>query len=564
MTPEVTGLADELLALSFRQSPLSAALLGLDEVDGDLEDLSSDAEHELIGAFEQVVSRARAVVQGERPALREESELVALDHISLTASARATRLRVPLVGFTVSNYYAAPLSNLIAVLPQLPLDTTSRHDRYLRRLEAMPTFLQQAADRHRASLSVGHTPTERGVRVAIAQLDDVANDPDLSGVRRRVDGPERDAFAASQGRIIEERVLPALETYRACLSEELRGRGRADENPGLCWLDGGAEMYGQLVGYHTWSDRTAQEVHELGLGLVDQLKVEFSTIGDRLWSTGDFSEICTRILTDPALHFDSSEEILATAIGAVRRAEEQAPKWFGVVPKEPCAVSPIPDALASGSAVAYYFGGALDGSRPGTYFVNTTRPEMRNRHVAESIAYHEAVPGHHFQLTIAQEMTSAHLVLRVTRDGTNAEGWGLYSERLADEMGLYSDDVSRLGMLTTDAMRAARLVVDTGLHALGWSRQRAIDWMCANVPLAEIEIVQEVDRYIVSPGQALSYMFGRIEIEHCRRRSEAKLGARFDLRSFHDLVLTTGPVALPALSAAVARWTDSGPGVRTA
>jgi uncharacterized protein (DUF885 family) len=277
-------------------------------------------------------------------------------------------------------------------------------------------------------------------------------------------------------------------------------------------------------------------------------------VGERVWGISEYAAVRERLLSDPALRFTSSEEILSTAIAAVRHAEAAAPDWFALVPSTPCAVSPIPDALADGAAVAYYYGGALDGSRPGTYFVNTTKAQQRDRHTAESIAYHEAVPGHHFQLTIAQEMANSHLLFRVTRDVANAEGWGLYSERLADEMGLYTSDVSRLGMMTTDAMRAARLVVDTGLHALQWSRQRAIDWMVANVPMTPIEITQEIDRYIMIPGQALSYMHGRIEIEACRSRAAAELGASFDLRQFHDMVLATGPVALPAFSAAVRRW----------
>jgi uncharacterized protein (DUF885 family) len=173
--------------------------------------------------------------------------------------------------------------------------------------------------------------------------------------------------------------------------------------------------------------------------------------------------------------------------------------------------------------------------------------------MAEAVAFHEAVPGHHFQLTIAQE-ESGHVVFSVFGDTASAEGWGLYAERLADEMGLYSGDLARLGMLSTDAWRAARLVVDTGLHALGWSRQEAIDWMASHVPMSQLEVESEVDRYIVMPGQALSYMVGRLELESLRRGASERLGERFVVRDFHDLVLRTGPVALPALRSAVDRW----------
>jgi uncharacterized protein (DUF885 family) len=558
MNADVEALADELVALSFRQSPVSAAMLGLDEIEGDLEDLSESAERDARSSFEAIAAKASALrhAQGDVGAY-EGPDILAIDHVRLTAAARANRLQVPLTGFTVSNYYSAPLPSMIAVFPQLSVDSSLRRDRYVRRLRALPTYLEQAAQRHRDAVASGATPTARGVRVAIQQVDDVLGDPDLRGLRRRGVDDTTGAFGAAQDKAIAELVRPALSTYREVLSNDMLARGRPDEKCGMSWMTGGDEMYRRLIEFSTWSDRSAEDIHSTGLAMIEQLKGEFAEVGTRLWGTDDYAAIRDRILTDPALRFDTSEEILATAIEAVRRAEAEAPNWFGLTPKDPCAVSPIPEALASGAAVAYYYGGALDGSRPGTYFVNTTKPEIRNRHVAQSVAFHEACPGHHFQLTIAQEMAGAHLVFRVTRDGTNAEGWGLYSERLAHEMGLYTDDIALLGMLTTDAMRAARLVVDTGLHALGWSRQQAIGWMTANVPLGEPDIVQEIDRYIVSPGQALSYMFGRLELDRLRKMAREELGESFDLRAFHDMVLVTGPVALPAFTAAVERWVDS-------
>jgi uncharacterized protein (DUF885 family) len=475
MDPPVELLADALLATSFRHSPLNAAMLGLDEVDGDLDPISSEEELVLVERYEGIAASAEDSFEAlAATPIDGDLDRLALDHIRLTARAKARRLRLPLAGFTVSNYYAAPLANALAVLPQLPLQSAARQDRYLRRLRALAPYLEAVAQRHREAAAIGLVPTRRGVLAAIAQLDAMAADPELGGVRRHDDGLD-DTFTAAQDLAISEAVRPALALYRSCLSDELLELGRPDDACGLSWLPGGADIYRQLIEQFTWSARSGEEVHAVGLELIERLKEEFAEVGGRLWGTTDFDAIRDRILTDASLHFDTSEEILATAIEAVRRAESVAPEWFGLVPHEPCTVSPIPEALATGSAVAYYYGGALDGSRPGTYFVNTTKPEQRNRHVAESIAYHEAVPGHHFQLTIAQEMTGSHLVFRVTRDVANSEGWGLYSERLADEMGLYSDDIARLGMLTTDAMRAARLVVDTGLHALGWSRQQAID-----------------------------------------------------------------------------------------
>ena len=206
---------------------------------------------------------------------------------------------------------------------------------------------------------------------------------------------------------------------------------------------------------------------------------------------------------------------------------------------------------------AYYMPGAIDGSRSGTYYLNTSKPEERHRYAAEDIAFHEAVPGHHFQLTIAMESKDLAPARQVLYDTACAEGWGLYSERLADEMGLYSDDLARMGLFAADTWRASRLVVDTGLHALGWTRQKAVDWMAEHTPLPRMEIESEVDRYISFPGQALAYMVGRCEIVRLRTAAAEGLGERFDLREFHDLVLRVGILPLPALARTVERWVHS-------
>jgi uncharacterized protein (DUF885 family) len=551
MNDDVSTLADEIVATHFRHSPLSAFLMGLDDVEGTLEDLSEGERGELIARYQSISARSRARLEEE--AVLDQRDVLTLDHIAQTSDAYAERLASPSIEFTITNFSTAPFAGLISVLPQLPIGTPARCARYLACLGDIPRFLDQAAARHREGISAGLTPTARGTRYALEQIDRFLSMDDYSGVRRQSVDLQ---FAGDQDRMIADFVVPAVMAYRGVIEHELAPHGRPDERCGLHWLPGGAEIYEQRVRQYTWSTQTPQEVHDLGLSLISRLQAEFVEVGGRLWGVTEFEEVRGRLVSDPELRFDTSDEILATAIAAVRHAEEVAPRFFGVVPKEPCSVSPIPDALAESAAVAYYYGGAVDGSRPGTYFVNTSKPTKRARYSAEAVAFHEAVPGHHFQLTIAQEF-GAHLVYRVTRDVANSEGWGLYTERLADEMGLYSSDVARLGMLTADAMRAARLVVDTGLHALGWSRQEAIDWMISTFPMPEIEVIQETDRYIMAPGQALAYMFGRLEIEATRRRASERLGGRFELREFHDMVLATGPIALPAFSAAADRWVES-------
>ena len=229
---------------------------------------------------------------------------------------------------------------------------------------------------------------------------------------------------------------------------------------------------------------------------------------------------------------------------------------FATVPAAPCVVAPVPEAEEAGMTSAYYMPGAIDGSRPGTYYLNTSQPEKRHRYAAEDIAFHEAVPGHHFQLTIAMESKDLAPARQVLFDTACAEGWGLYAERLADEMGLYSDDLARLGLFAADSWRASRLVVGTGLHAMGWTRQYAVDWLAAHTPLPSLEVETEIDRYISFPGQALAYMVGRREIVRLRAEAAQRLGARFDLREFHDLVLRAGILPLPALARTVERWVE--------
>jgi uncharacterized protein (DUF885 family) len=275
--------------------------------------------------------------------------------------------------------------------------------------------------------------------------------------------------------------------------------------------------------------------------------------GSDLFGTSDIFEIFEH-LNDASLRYRSREEMLEHAQRVVAAAEAEAPKWFATVPDVACTVAAVPEAEEAGMATAYYMPGAIDGSRPGTYYLNTSRPENRHRYVAEDIAFHEAVPGHHFQLTIAMESKDLAPARQVLGDTACAEGWGLYAERLADEMGLYTDDLARMGLFAADAWRASRLVVDTGLHALGWSRRHAVNWMADHTPLPRTEVEIEIDRYISYPGQALAYMVGRREIVRLRAEATERLGRRFDLREFHDLVLRAGILPLPALGRTVERW----------
>jgi len=280
---------------------------------------------------------------------------------------------------------------------------------------------------------------------------------------------------------------------------------------------------------------------------VAKLADEYRALGPEVVGTDDLEQIFDAMRTDPKLHFEHADELVEQSKVALARAEAAMGDWFEV-PKAPCAVEGT-----QVGAKAFYFAPATDGSRGGTFFVNTEDPSSWGRFELEAMAFHEGVPGHHLQLAIAAELPDTVPVFRRhLHNSAYAEGWGLYSERLSDEMGLYSASIDRMGMYSADSMRACRLVVDTGLHALGWSRQQAIDYMVANSPLTEGVCRPEVDRYICVPGQATSYMVGRLEIERIRHRAEQRQGDRFDVRRFHSAVLDGGSLPLGVLDRVVA------------
>jgi uncharacterized protein (DUF885 family) len=356
---------------------------------------------------------------------------------------------------------------------------------------------------------------------------------------------------------VRDRVKPAFARYHAFLRERIRPAARPQDKPGLAALPGGVASYTSMIKVHTSLAWTPEEVHALGLAEIARIRGELSALGTKVLGTSDVAAIQKTLRGDPAMHFTTAEEIEAKAREALARAEAKMGDWFGILPKAPCEVKRMSDLEAPQSTIAYYQQPSTDGSRPGLYMINTYAPTTRPRYEAEALAFHEAVPGHHLQIAIAQELGDLPDFRK--HGGTTAfsEGWGLYSERLADEMGLYSGDFDRFGTLSFEAWRASRLVVDTGIHALGWSRQQAIDYMIENTVLAPNNIANEVDRYISWPGQAVAYKVGQLEILRLREDARARLGARFDIKGFHDAVLAHGSVTLPILGDLVEEWVTS-------
>ena len=310
-------------------------------------------------------------------------------------------------------------------------------------------------------------------------------------------------------------------------------------------MPGGVAAYACCVRNGTTLPFDPDELHRLGLAALAEMEEQIGELGRRTLGTGDVDDIMVRFRKDPALTDPDGVVAMARAAAAIARAQERLPDMFRSPLPPPCAVEPMPPHMAEFGAPPYYSPPARDGSRPGAYLFNDVRPGQAGSWALEATAFHEGVPGHHAQFARVQLLTQLPLLLAAFYVVPHGEGWGLYAERLADEFGLYSDDVQRLGMLGCAAFRAVRLVVDTGLHARGWSRARAREFALAHSPMPEDFVDAEIDRYIALPGQALGYLVGQREILRLRDEARARLGAAFDIRDFHSAVLDHGSLPLP-------------------
>ncbi|MDY7095916.1 MAG: DUF885 domain-containing protein [Acidobacteriota bacterium] len=362
---------------------------------------------------------------------------------------------------------------------------------------------------------------------------------------------ERQRLLQEAREAITTSVIPGYRDFRDFLRDEYVPKAR--ESIGASELPDGEAYYAQQVRKYTTLDITPREVHEIGLSEVQRIRAEMETVMQETGFEGDLAAFIDFLRTDPQFYPKSGEELMQRAALITKRMDGQLPKLFGKLPRTPYGLKEVPDYLAPNTYPAYYEQPAGDGSRAGFYYVNTYNLPSRPLYELEALSLHEAVPGHHLQLALQQELDLVPL-RRFFSAASFVEGWALYSESLGLEVGFYTDPYSDFGRLTYEMWRACRLVVDTGIHAFGWSRQQAIDFMAENSALSLHNITTEVDRYIGWPGQALGYKLGELKIRELRSRAEEALGERFDVRAFHDLVLGSGAVPLRVLEDAVDRW----------
>jgi uncharacterized protein (DUF885 family) len=551
------ALADEYWEARLEASPLFATFLGDHRYDDRVDDVSAAAEQRLRATWVALRERVDAL-----DGVSDDTDAVTRDLLvhELDDAVRGIDLRLAEMA---SDQMEGVHADLLITAGQLSAPEPDHAAMAVERTRAYATMLAQAADRFREGLAAGRTPARINVERSINQVEGYLASPLDTDPFATLAGPDGwDGLAAWRAQltdIVRDVVRPAFATYRDVLRDELAPVARPDDRAGLVHIDDGPEMYAALIELHTGLPLTADELHTIGMDEVTgSLPAEFSAVGRRQFGTEDLPTIFGRLLDDTELRYRDGDEIIAHATACLEAATAAMGDWFGILPEAPCVLTPVPDYLAPDSPAAYYTPPAPDGSRPGEYHVNLHDATGRSRAETASIAYHEAIPGHHLQLAIASERTDLPAFRRLSWGHTAfVEGWALYTERLADEMGLYESDVDRLGMLASDAWRACRLVVDTGLHALGWTRGQAIEFMAAHAPVNRDEIEVEVDRYIGMPGQALAYKVGQREILRLRDDARTTLGAAFDTAGFHDAVLGGATISLRVLRTRVAAWVSA-------
>ncbi len=560
---EIASLNEEFFAHKHGRDPLTATELGLHAFDGQLPDLTRAGELETVEGYRALQRRIEALLgddagTGRHLAFEERINLEVMDALAFGTS---TELEDELWARNISaGGYVAPQARIFQTVPTAPLVDAIGIEAYLERLAHLPELFATIRERYRQADRQGQFSTSAGVRQAIAQLDGHLELGDAHDVFINVELP-----AASEGErdrirsLVHEGIWPAIAALRDELAGDPLSHARGDHEVGLGAIEGGDELYARALGRHTTTAMTPEEIHQLGLETLARLDDEWAEIGSRVFGIRDRRDLFDRLRGDLRLRFDNGQQILDVVTHALWVAEREQPKWFLDRPIARCVIEEISAAEADNAALAYYRGPSDDGSRPGAHCVLTTVPTQRFRYEYEALAFHESVPGHHLQIGTAQTLKELPAFRRYLDAEVSAfvEGWGLYAERLADEMGLYSDDLARLGMLSFDALRASRCVVDTGMHYYGWSRQRAIEFMFENSATNMANVCNEIDRYIGWPAQATAYLVGRRELRRLRHEAERKLGSAFDIRQFHGVLLGQGAVPLGVLASVVESWIAS-------
>ncbi|MEE4203346.1 MAG: DUF885 domain-containing protein [Halieaceae bacterium] len=442
---------------------------------------------------------------------------------------------------------------------RLPFRTELDYRDWLARLSRLPeqltqyqSLLEAGIERDRVQAAIVMTRVPDQIQRVVQPAEQSPFFKPFASIPDSIDPETAAALQAEAKALINDVLNPAYEAFGEFMETEYLPACR--EQPGIGSLEGGKAVYAQLAQHYTTTDMSPEQIHEIGLAEVARIRGEMEDIIEEVGFEGDIAAFNEYLRTDPQFYYETPEALLEAYQAVSKRLDPELVKLFGKLPRMPYGVRPIPAEIAPDTTTAYYMRPAADGSRPGWYYVNLYRPEVRPKYEIEVLSVHESVPGHHLQIALAQELDDLPQFRRNSSVTAFIEGWGLYSERLGYDMGLYQDPYSRYGQKIYDMWRAVRLVVDTGIHYFGWSRERAIEYFKANAAKSEADIINEIDRYIGWPGQALAYKVGQLKMLELRERAEAALGERFDIRAFHDELLGAGAIPLADLEVRMDRW----------
>ena len=544
------ALSKDYLAVFFRHQPEWATGVGWVTADhAAVEDVSPAGVAAWHAEQDRLLAQARAIDPAALAGGPEAAErAILIEALEASQAARVCRFElwdVSSVGGWQGEY--------ASLAEAQPVGTPALRAAAIARVRALARRVDAEVENLREGVRTGHVATRENVERVAAELDRLLATPPADWPYASPAARDRDpAFREGLVAAVAEDLAPAARRYR----DHLRGEylARARRTPSLLANADGERCYVAALRVSTTLATDAYKVHRAGLERMAAIHAEIRALGERAFGTSDVPALLRRLREDPALRFRTAEEVVAHGRGAVARAAEAMPRFLGHPPKAPVEVRPYPEFLRGSAPAERYTTSFASGALTGTYWIDALTPAAKPRAQAEATAFHETIPGHHLQIAVGLERGANELGRYVLFSGF-AEGWALYAEGLAGELGLYTDDVERLGALSMQAFRAGRLVVDSGLNALGWDRRRAIDYLVVNAGLTEETAASEVDRYVAWPGQAASYMLGATEIRALRKAAEDALGPRFDLRAFHDVVLEDGCVPLPYLREKLERWT---------
>jgi uncharacterized protein (DUF885 family) len=553
-TSDFTTLLDEHWEWRMATSPVMASVLGDRRYNDQWPDNSLDA-------FEQrhveVRDFLRRVYALDRNALSADDQLnYELFRRQLQNDVDEYQFKSHLMPFS----HRGGIQSFDNITNQLRLITVEDYDDWLIRIGKVDDQIETAISMAESGRKAGYMPPrilmQRVPDQLALQVVEFANESPFfrvfENMPESISAGERERLRSAASEIIEKDLLPAYRKLDKYFNTRYLPATR--DSVGLSALPNGGAWYEHLTRSFTTTRMTPDDIHRLGLEEVKRIRGEMQEIIDQVEFEGSFQDFLVFLRTDPQFYYDNPEDLYEAYLATCKRIDPELVNLFGVLPRMPYGVKPIPESIAPDTTTAYYSRPAADGSRAGIYWVNLYRPEVRPKYEIEVLSVHEAMPGHHLQIALQQELGNMPNFRRFLGFTAFVEGWGLYSERLGYDLGLYKDPYSRFGQLTYDMWRAVRLVVDTGLHYKGWTRQQAIDFFKGNAAKAEHDIVNEIDRYIGNPGQALAYKIGQLKMLTLRERAERQLGVNFDIRAFHDELLGAGALPLDLLEQRMDVW----------